>query len=75
MLKIGDIVLEMPPKEGNPRNSEGAFIDLKDGSIAFMYSHFIGDTSKDAAPAAIAKCVSSDGGKTWSKREIIIMPK
>jgi hypothetical protein len=32
-------VLELPPGPGNPRNSEGAFVTLKDGRILFVYSH------------------------------------
>ena len=38
----GKIVLELPPVPGNPRNSEGAFAELGDGKILFVYSHFLG---------------------------------
>ena len=31
-------VAEIPPRENNPRNSEGDFAVLKDGSILFAYS-------------------------------------
>jgi sialidase-1 len=74
MKKVGEIVLELPPVSGNPRNSEGAFIELKDGRIMFVYSHYIADSYDDDAPAAIAKFISCDRGKTWSQREIIFMP-
>ena len=32
------IGLELPPGPNNPRNSEGAFMPLKDGRIMFAYS-------------------------------------
>lgn len=34
----GKIVKELSKKEGNCRNSEGSFIKMKDGRIAFVYS-------------------------------------
>jgi sialidase-1 len=74
MPKVGNTVLELPPVKGNPRNSEGAFIELKDGRIMLVYSHYIGESYADDASAAIAKCYSTDRGKTWSEREIIVMP-
>ena len=36
MSKDGNTVLELPPVKGNPRNSEGAFIELKDGRIMLV---------------------------------------
>ncbi len=75
MIKVGKIVCEMPPGERNPRNSEGAFLDLADGRILFAYSHYVANSMDDGAPAAIGRCFSSDGGETWSKREIWIKPE
>ena len=40
MSTIGKIVLDLAPGENNPRNSEGAFITLKDGRIMLVYSRF-----------------------------------
>lgn len=74
MTIIGDVVLQLPPNVGNPRNSEGAFLELKDGQIIFVYSHFVGQSWHDDANAGIAISHSSDKGKTWSKSEIIIRP-
>lgn len=34
------ITLSLNAREGNPRNSEGSFITLKDGRILFAYSHY-----------------------------------
>ena len=54
------------PGKGNPRNSEGAFITLKDGRIAFVYSRYNGDSADDHAYCEIAVITSSDLGETWS---------
>jgi hypothetical protein len=32
----------LPPSPENPRNSEGSFVQLWDGSLFFAYSHFYG---------------------------------
>ena len=39
----------LPPGPGNPRNSEGDFIELKDGRILFVYTHFTGSNDDNAA--------------------------
>lgn len=74
MKKVGETALELPPAKCNPRNSERAFIELKDGRIMFVYSPYMGESFADDAPAAIAKCYSDDRGKTWSQHEIIFTP-
>jgi hypothetical protein len=61
---IGRNVL-LPPSQNNPRNSEGAFIRLKDGSILLVYTHFTSG-SADHAQAHLASRLSTDGGITWS---------
>jgi sialidase-1 len=68
-------VLELPPRPGNPRNSEGAFLTLKDGRILFVYSQFVGNSSSDAAKARLAARHSSDGGETWSGDAFIVTPE
>lgn len=56
----------LPPTPGkNPRNSEGAFIQLKDGRLLFIYTHFTGGAG-DASPSHLAARSSADGGKTWT---------
>jgi sialidase-1 len=59
--------LVLAPGPGNPRNSEGDFIALKDGRTLFVYTHFTGGTG-DHAAAHLASRVSTDGGRTWSDR-------
>lgn len=64
--------LTLAPKEGNPRNSEGDFIQLKDGRWLFVYTHFTSGTS-DHARAHLASRQSLDDGKTWSDKDEIIV--
>ena len=62
------ITLALSPSEGNPRNSEGDFIRLKDGSIRFIYTRFTGGGS-DHDRADLVSRVSRDGGRTWSEED------
>ena len=67
------IGLELPPGPNNPRNSEGAFLPLKDGRILFAYSRYYGTSSSDHATADIAARYSSDKGRTWTTNDEIIV--
>jgi hypothetical protein len=73
--KNGRSVLELPPRAGNPRNSEGAFATLRDGRILFVYSHFLGESFSDHAKARLAARTSADGGLTWSGDTFIPIPR
>ena len=64
----------LPPGPNNPRNSEGAFIQLKDGRILLIYSHFTGNSGDDGVPGYLAGRYSSDGGKTWTEKDVTIVP-
>ena len=66
-------VLVLEPSPGNPRNSEGDFVRLRDGRILFAYTRFTGSAS-DYGAADIASRYSDDGGKTWSDRDEILVP-
>ena len=65
--------MRLLPNEENPRNSEGDFIQLKDGRILFVYTHFTGGTG-DHAQAHLAGRYSSDDGLTWTKEDVLIVP-
>ncbi len=67
-----EVVLRLKPSQKNPRNSEGDFIKLKNGSILFVYSHFTGG-SGDNASAHLAGRISYDKGVTWSDKDISII--
>jgi hypothetical protein len=68
-----EITLRLEPKDGNPRNSEGDFIRLKDGRILFVYTHFTGGEG-DHATAYLAGRFSADSGKSWSNNDVVILP-
>ena len=67
----GRIILDLPPGENNPRNSEGAFIKLTDGIIMFNYSRFLGDKGRDDAAADIAAVYSYDNGESFGDMKIL----
>jgi len=66
-------VLSLQPAPDNPRNSEGDFINLDDGRILFVYSHYDDTSSSDHATAYLAGRYSDDGGKTWTEEDEIIL--
>jgi hypothetical protein len=65
-------VHELPPGKGNPRNSEGAFVALKDGRILFIYTHYTAGGG-DHDPAYLAGRISPDGGTTWAAEDRTIV--
>lgn len=73
IMKDVDKVLVLDPSPGNPRNSEGDFVQLRDGTILFAYTRFTGSAS-DYGAADIVGRYSQDGGKTWSKEDTMIVP-
>lgn len=72
LLITSEIVLRLNAAEGNPRNSEGAFLELNDGSVIFAYSRFDGESFHDHDNADIAVIRSTDCGKTWSSPETLV---
>ncbi len=69
--KVGREVLFIPTLNGNPRNGEGAFMRLNNGSILFGFTEFLGNSWDDDADARIACIVSADEGETWSDRKVL----
>ena len=66
--------LVLAPGPGNPRNSEGDFIVLKDGRILFVYTRFTSGTGDDAAASLVSRN-SVDGGRTWSDRDELVVAR
>jgi sialidase-1 len=61
-------------KGGNPRNSEGAFLTLRDGRIMFAYTAYYSDgRGGDDDPANIVAVFSDDDGRTWGKERIVVV--
>jgi len=50
----------------NPRNSEAAIIQLKDGSLLLGWTEFYAGSGADHGPARIVGKTSTDRGRTWS---------
>ncbi len=70
--KIGREVLLLDAGEDNPRNSEGAFLELNDGRILFVYTRFTGDSWSDFASAALVAITSDNKGETWSDGRVVL---
>ena len=66
-----DVVLNIEPSPENPRNSEGAFVQLASGRLLFFYTQFYGG-AHDESPARIAGIHSDDAGRTWSAPKTIV---
>ncbi len=64
--------LFITPSSGNPRNSEGDMIQLRDGKWLLIYSRFTGKSDDDDDRAELASRYSSDGGKHWSSDDVIV---
>ncbi|QDU79283.1 Sialidase precursor [Polystyrenella longa] len=62
----------LPPSADNPRNSEGDFIQLKDGRLLFIYTHYT-DGAADNSTAYLASRTSTDGGATWTDESVEVL--
>lgn len=62
----------LPPGPGNPRNSEGDFLKLKDGRLIFIYTHFYGG-DRDYAQAHLKVRYSGDGGLIWTTEDELVV--
>ncbi len=71
---MGKIVKELAPdfEKENPRNSEGAFLTLRDGRILFVYSRFKGADGADYAASDLYGLYSYDDGDTFGDGRILV---
>ena len=72
VVSPGEIALHLKPAADRPRNSEGAFIRLKDGRTMLVYTHFT-DGGSDYAHARLDARFSSDEGKTWDAEDTLVL--
>ncbi|MCC7349337.1 MAG: exo-alpha-sialidase [Phycisphaerales bacterium] len=58
----------------NPRHSEPAMIELKDGSLMIVWQEFDGSElgADDHAPGHLSTMVSRDGGMSWGERRVLV---
>lgn len=71
---LGSVVAELAPskEKKDPRNSEGAFIRLEDGSVLFAYSRFKGDGCEDWGISDICAVVSRDDGRSFGEERTLL---
>lgn len=72
MNHLGRVICDLPPCPGNPRNSEGAFLTLKNGDILFVYSAFKGESGQDHGFTDLRAMRSVDGGETFKEEGVVL---
>jgi sialidase-1 len=72
--KAGDVYefFVAPVGQDNPRNSEAAIIQLKDGSLLLGWTEFYAKDGADHGPARLVGKTSDDGGRTWGEKYTLI---
>ncbi len=67
----GDIQVDLfPASDKFPRYSEGSIITLRDGSLLYATTEFVGGGADHATATIVAK-TSQDGGRTWSDQRTL----
>lgn len=61
-----------PAGTRNPRNSEAAIIQRKDGALLLGWTEFYAGQGADHGPARIAGKLSLDGGRTWGEKFTLV---
>ena len=72
MTAIYEKILRPANSTDNPRNGEGAVIELADGTLFLGYSEFYSSDRNDDAPARVCAMTSKDRGRTWSERFVLV---
>lgn len=72
VAEIGEVVLTLGVSEGNPRNTEGDFVVLRDNRVLHVFTRFTGGGS-DHDQADLVSRVSADGGRTWSQEDKVVV--
>ncbi len=67
----GKIICDLIPNETNNRNSEGAFLKLKNGNLLFAYTRYRNGGCQDEADADIYGIISEDDGEKFSEPFLI----
>ncbi len=67
------IVLQLDPAPGNARNSEGAFVTLKNGRLLFAWSKFVSEKGGDHEPSIIVCRTSDDEGRSWTNEDRVLV--
>jgi hypothetical protein len=64
-----ELVLDLPHGKNNPRNSEGAFVSLKNGQILYAYTRFCGlsNWADDASASICGRCEGNISTAGWEQ--------
>lgn len=71
-ITSSEIVSILSPTDINPRNSEGDFLTLRDGTIMFAYSRYTGGEN-DHSPCDVAAVFSYDGDNSFDVQPVILV--
>ena len=66
------MVYDLLHSPGNPRNSEGSFVRLKDGRIMLVYTRYLGVRGGDHSTADLVALFSSDNGRSWGGEKVVV---
>ena len=64
---FGKHICDLAPSQTNNRNSEGAFITLKNGDILFIYTRYRGNGNGDECTADLYGMISADDGESFGE--------
>ena len=67
-----DRVTVAPVGPGNPRNSEAAILQRRDGTLLLGWTEFYAGVGADHDPARIVGLLSRDGGRTWGEKYTLV---
>lgn len=68
----GKIICDLAPCAANERNSEGAFLPLKDGSLLFAYTRYRNGGWDDHCTADLYGICSTDGGESFGEPFLLL---
>lgn len=69
---IGKIICDLAPSKQNNRNSEGAFIKLKNGELLYAYTRYRGEGHGDSCKADLYGIISNDNGESFGKEFLLL---
>ena len=64
---LGKHICDLAPSQDNNRNSEGAFITLKNGDLLFVYTRYRGAGHNDECTADLYGMMSTDDGESFGE--------
>ena len=69
-----DIITVVEANAGYPRHDSASIVELTDGRLLLAWMEHVGGEliGHDHGPCNIASMISSDGGRTWTDRRILV---